>query len=81
MTYTLKVEDGKISGTASSQMGEMKISEGTVKGDDVEFILNANIEGQERKIPHKGKLAGDELNLTADVGDQSLEIRAKRLGS
>ena len=81
VTYTLKVEDGKITGTASSHMGEMKISEGTVTGDDVVFVLNANIEGQERKIPHKGKLSGDELNLTADIGDQSLEVKAKRAGS
>ena len=79
--YTLKVEDGKISGSASSHMGEMKISEGTLTGDDVIFVLNANIQGEERKIPHKGKLSGDELKLTAEVGGQSMAINAKRAGS
>ena len=81
VTYILKVEGGKITGSASSHMGEMKISEGTITGDDVVFVLNANIQGEERKIPHKGKLSGDELKMTVEVGEQSMEINAKRAGS
>jgi hypothetical protein len=81
VTYVLKVEEGKISGTASSHMGEMKISTGTVTGDDVVFTLDVNMNGEERKVEHKGKLAGDDLNMTIVIGEQTMEIKAKRSAS
>jgi hypothetical protein len=78
VTYVFKVEEGKITGTASSHMGEFKITEGTLANDDVTFILNVNMNGEEMKLAHKGKLAGDELKLTLDVNGQTMEINAKR---
>lgn len=78
VTYTFKVEDGKISGTASSHMGEFKISEGTVQGDEVSFVLNVNLNGEERKFPHKGKMDGDSLKMTLDFNGQEMPIEAKR---
>jgi len=78
VTYVLKVEEGKITGTASSHMGEMKINEGTITGDDVVFQLEVNMNGESRKFEHKGKLAGDELNLKLEVNGQSMDINAKR---
>jgi hypothetical protein len=81
VTYDLKVDDGKITGTASSHMGEMKIHEGTFKDDDVVFVLDVPVNGETRKFEHKGKLTGDELKLTLDFNGQSIEINARRSAS
>ena len=81
ITYTLKVEDGKITGTASSHMGDFKITEGNIKDNDVTFLLNVNMNGEERKFEHKGKLSGDALKLTLEVNGQAMEINAKRSAS
>jgi hypothetical protein len=78
VTYTFKVEDGKITGEVSSHMGEFKITEGTVTGDDVNFILTVSMNGEERKVPHKGKLDGDSLKMTLDMGGQEIPVEAKR---
>jgi hypothetical protein len=78
-TYTFQVEGGKLTGTAKSQFGETKISEGTVKGDEVSFVENLDFQGQALRIAYKGKISGDEIKFTRQVGDVATEeLVAKR---
>ena len=72
-TYTLKVEDGKLTGTAKSQFGETKITEGSVKGDEIAFVENLDFQGQPLRIVYKGKVSGDEIKFNRQVGDVASE--------
>ncbi len=72
-TYVFKVEDGKLTGTAKSQLGETKITEGSVKGDEVSFVENLDFQGQPLRIVYKGKISGDEIKFHREVGDAASE--------
>lgn len=73
--YQFKAEEGKLTGTASSQMGSISITDGKVEGDTVTFTIATG----EYTVVHKGVVNGDEMKLTADVGSRTLEITAKRV--
>jgi hypothetical protein len=72
-TYTFKVEDNKLTGTAESQFGKTEITEGAVKGDEISFVENVNFEGNALKITYKGKISGDEIKFTRNVADMVTE--------
>ncbi len=78
-TYEFKVDGGKITGSAKSNFGTAKITEGTVQGNDVSFVEMLDFQGQQLRIEYKGKIAGDEMKLTRQVGDVGTEeLVAKR---
>jgi hypothetical protein len=78
-TYTFQVDNGKLTGTAKSQFAETKISEGVVKGDEISFVENLDFQGQPLRIAYKGKISGDEIKFTRQVGDVATEeLVAKR---
>jgi hypothetical protein len=64
--FTFKVDGGKITGTMSDpMMGEAKITEGTLKGDDISFTVTGSGQMGEMKLSFKGKLSGaDEMKLS-----------------
>ena len=68
-TYDFKVDSGKLTGRAKSQFGDVELTEGTVKGDDIAFVETVNFQGQELKIVYKGKVSGDEIKFSRQVGD------------
>jgi len=72
-TYTFKIEDGKLTGTAKSQFGETKIAEGSVKGDEITFVENLDFQGQPLRIVYKGKISGDEIKFNRQVADVASE--------
>jgi hypothetical protein len=47
-TYTY--DGGKITGSAKSNLGTAKITEGTIKGDDVSFVEMLDFQGQQLRI-------------------------------
>ena len=72
-TYTFIVQDGKLTGTAKSEFGETKITEGAVKGDEISFVENLDFQGQSLRIVYKGKVSGDEIKFNRQVGDVASE--------
>jgi len=72
-TYEFKVDAGKLTGKAKSQMGDIDITEGTVKGDEIAFVENASFEGQSLRIEYKGKISGDEIKFQRKVADFATE--------
>ena len=79
-TYTFKADGDKLTGAVSGRMGETPISEGTIKGDEISFVVVRNFGGEERKMQYKGKVSGDELKMTMQMGDMgSREVVAKRV--
>ena len=73
-TLTYKVYGEKISGTISSEMGELEFADGKVDGDSFEYKFE--IEGY--SITHKGKVLNDKeikINSSGDYGDNEYVIK------
>lgn len=78
-TYTFKADGEKLTGTAKNDWGERPIEDGTIKGDDIAFTENVEFQGQKITIKYMGKLSGDEIKFTRQVGTFATEeIVAKR---
>ena len=79
--FDFQVSGGTLTGTVSSPMGESKISEGTVKGDEISFAVVRNRDGEEFKMNYKGKVSGDEIKLTITIAqmDRTFEMTATRV--
>jgi len=67
LVSTFKQEGEKLTGTQSSQMGEMPI-EGTIKGADIAFAIVINMQGQEMRISYTGKVEGDSMSGAIEFG-------------
>jgi hypothetical protein len=72
-TYNFKADGDKLTGKASSQFGDVEISEGKISGDDISFVENINFDGNAIRIEYKGKVTGDEIKFTRKVGDFATE--------
>ncbi len=82
-TFDLKAEGEKLTGTVSGgRGGDAPISEGTVKGDEIAFVVVRNFQGNEMKIAYKGKVTGDviKMSVSRPGGEgQTQEFEAKRV--
>src|SRR5262249_56364161 len=67
-TVTLKQDGEKLTGHYSSQtLGEADLT-GTVKGTDVKFSFNADLQGQSVPVVYTGKIDGkDSMKGTLDI--------------
>lgn len=76
LTYTLKADSGKITGTSESPQGETPITNGIVKGDSIYFSVNVN--GMD--VPHNGKYyaAADSISLNILYDGNKLHTTLKR---
>lgn len=82
VTFTFKAEGEKLTGTVSGAQGDMAISDGTVKGDDISFTQTVEVQGNSIKVIYTGKVSGDEMKMTRkrDGSDQpATEFTAKRV--
>ena len=83
-TFEFKVDGEKLTGKAHfermGQKGEAELLEGKVAGDDISFIENLDTGGDVLRISYKGKISGDEIKFSRQVGDFStVEFTAKRV--
>jgi hypothetical protein len=74
VAYDFKADGEKLTGTATSQMGEVTIENGKVKGDD--FTFSVNVSGTD--YPHKGKAYADSCAMDIDFGGSSSHFVVKR---
>ncbi len=79
-TYVFKVEGGKLTGTAKSNLGGGPLSNGKVEKDVVTFVESLDYEGQALQINYEGKIvSADEIKFKRDVAGQGgEEFTAKR---
>ena len=66
--YTFTLNGETLTGTAKNERGEVAITEGTVKGDDVTFVENLKAGTGTMKILYVGKISGDKIAFTRHVG-------------
>lgn len=79
-TYEFKVEGGKLTGTAAGPQGSVAIEEGKINGDEISFVENMEYSGMAIRIAYTGKIVGDELRMTRNVGEFATEeLVAKRI--
>ena len=64
ITFVFKSDGEKLTGTLTNQMGEVAISDGSIKGDAVSFKVVREFNGNKFTLKYTGKLAGDEIKLT-----------------
>jgi hypothetical protein len=79
LVFEFKAEGEKLTGLLATEMGGQAmpgapISEGTVKGEDVAFKWSMQFmpDAPPMVIDYKGKLKGDELDLTSVVPDMGM---------
>ena len=77
-TLMLQAEGEKLSGTLSSRIGDAKIQDGTVKGDEIAFSVIRNFGGEDVKFNYKGKVTGNKMALKVSAGDREFEMTAVR---
>jgi hypothetical protein len=79
-TYTFKVEGGKLSGNAKSNLGEGAITDGKVDKNTVTFVEHLNYQGMMLDITYQGQIvSADEIKFKRDVGGFATEeLVAKR---
>ena len=79
-TWDLKADGNKLTGKASSSLGDRDITEGKIEGNNVSWTENVDAGGTAIKVTCKGTLNGDEIKLTREVAEfGSTEITAKRV--
>lgn len=57
----------KLTGRHVNEFGEVPLA-GTVKGSDISYTITIDVQGQQVAITHTGKIDGDTITGTADLG-------------
>jgi opacity protein-like surface antigen len=81
LTFDLKADAAKLTGTVGSPMGEQAISDGKVDGDNLSFTVKFNGQNGEFVINYKGKVTGSEMKLTSSFPgrEETFELTAKKV--
>lgn len=64
MTFNLKAEGAKLTGSISGMRGDTDISEGKVDGDNVSFSVVREFNGSTFKQNYKGLIQGDTIHFS-----------------
>ena len=76
-TFDLKVDAGKLTGTAAfERMGEkgtVELKEGKLEGDKLSFVEMLDFQGNALRIEYSGQVAGDEIKFARRVGEFATE--------
>ena len=77
-TLTLKADGARVTGTISTQMGELPLTEGKIDGTKVSFNMTAEFNGNSFSQKFNGTLAGDEPQMTVEGGRGTRNVTFKR---
>ena len=76
-TYSLKQDGNKLTGKATSEIGDAKneseLTEGKVEADTVSFVELLDFRGNQLEIRYTGKITGKTIQFTREVGDVAKE--------
>jgi hypothetical protein len=67
INFNFHVDGEKLTGTVANTYGEEQITEGSVKGDAVSFVIMAG--GGQFKLTYKGQVVGEEIKFHVTIGD------------
>jgi len=75
ITFTLKSEGAKLTGTVNGTVNKTAILDGKVSGDEISF----DAQWPYGKYHYQGKFSADELKLTVKAGEYTSEMTAARV--
>ena len=80
VTYNLKADADKLTGTVSGMRGDMEITDGKIDGDKISFKTKMEFNGNSFVMNYQGVVAGDEIKFTQtrEGRDQGREFTAKK---
>lgn len=80
VTYTFKTTGSTVEGTTTGRNGETPIADGKIDGDTVTFTITrpARGGGDPMKITYTGKIKGDTLELSWDMGRGPQNVTLKK---
>ena len=78
VTYNLKVDGDKLTGTQSTPMGDRQLENGKVEGDTVSWTQTMNFQGESRTATYTGKVDGDTIHAKMKAGEMEREFEMKR---
>ena len=64
----IKKDGDKLTGAMKSPRGERPIESVTLTGNDITFVMKANVQGQDMVFTYKGKVEKDSMKGDADFG-------------
>jgi hypothetical protein len=64
VTFNLKADGDKLTGTVAGMRGETEISDGKVDGDNVSFSVVREYNGNKMVQNYKGVIEGDTIHFT-----------------
>jgi hypothetical protein len=73
LTYTLKQDGQKLTGTVTGPTDPIEIQEGKVDGDKISFSLQVDLGNGMVKFTSKGTIKGDEIVLTT-TNDAGMDL-------
>ncbi len=80
VTFDLKADGDKLTGTVANQMGENPIMDGKISGDEISFKQKMKMQDNEVTLIYTGKVSGDSINFTRqrEGVERKQEFVAKR---
>ena len=83
ITFDLKADGDSLTGNVVNARGEMPISDGKEKGDNISFSQKMSFNGNDMVIKYKGKVEGDSIKFTRtmtspDGQERNSEFTAKK---
>jgi hypothetical protein len=78
INFNFHVDGEKLTGTVANTYGEEQITDGTVKGDSIAFVILAG--GGQFRITYKGNVAGEDIKFHVTIADMGEgDLTAKRV--
>jgi hypothetical protein len=79
-TLTLKTDGDKLSGSMDSMFGKQDFSGGSVKGDDIAWVMEISGPMGNMKLEYTGKVSGNDISGSVKAGDfGSSPFKGKRV--
>jgi hypothetical protein len=75
LTYNLKAEGEKLTGSITSEYGELPLTDGKISGTDFSYKIDIG----EGPMESKGKFFGDSIVITSNFGDREVKNTFKRV--
>ena len=79
VTFNLKADGDKLTGTMGGPQGDIEIKDGKVSGDNISFTTHLEFNGNSFVLQFKGTVSGDQIKFTRarEGSDQTQEFTAK----
>lgn len=80
-TFTFKQDAASLTGTVSSEGGDLQIRDGKVNGDRVSFVVVRSFGGREMTLTYSGRIDGDEIAFKVSLpgSERDWHMTAKKL--